>query len=679
MGADLCDEDGLFWMDYNEIVNDFESINICMLHAPGLSGPLLPATANNRNLKPWSKSRYCFHFEVEDSEYKKAGTSSDKWGDMSKCKSEKQVGDMLELTQGKTSKAEPETETELLSEDMVTAKNRDSEVENIHNENENEEELKMEKGEKEEEEGKYKEEEIMGGQEQVMEDSPGTLSVTAPIYLLTLLELCDSMYMSVLQPRSAFSDTCIDVRLSVLKYVHGSPPQYILIATTSLNEMQGQSDKMSLDAGQYFIIVTSTGCHMRQYMADLCVLSIPTCPHRTKQNSRTEGSIPGVCRSSSSILRGGAEVVELFAPSIAAAYSHLFHRLDIDNDSHLSRSELEGFICLLEGKYVLSDDMYKWFLNTFDSTSRGLTEKGFLDLQFQTFKGHNYSSGTGSGSAGASDKGDREREREGILLELHGLGYRPTRICSSARHSILTAVEEVEMDVEVGVDEDTEGADEVLQMSSSVRSIQEESKRVKEAMKETMTDKMTERGAVEEGEKGCEHCHTLKNKVEPSTSHRGWTDQQRNDKSSSSSSSSSASSSFCCTCTSTLCTCELMYVTGSAAVITLHTSVEHDLRACQPNSTLASIATELVVMTQGKASVLQCCTLYVHTYSESHQGTGGATFLVVNTSNETLQFRLDCSDSTNMCSGTGKLICTNTLVRGARKIILHLRYALKSP
>ena len=657
-------------MDYNEIINYFESINVCMLHAPGLSGPSLPATANNGNIKVWSKSLYCFHFEIDDSALKKAGTSSDKWGDTSKCKSEKRVGDMMELTEGMTLKAE--TEAELFSEDMVTAKKRDSEVENNHNENENEEEVKME------EEGKNKEEEIKGGQEEVMEDSPEILPVTAPIYLLTLLEPCDSIYVSVQQPRSAYSDTCIDVRLSVLKYVHGSPPQYILLATTSLNEMQGQSDKMSLDAGQYFIILTSTGCHMRQYIADLCVLSSPTCPHHTVQNSRTEGSIPGMCRSSSSILRGGAEAVELFAPSIAAAYSHLFHRLDIDNDSHLSRSELEGFIRLLEGKYVLSDDMYKWFMNTFDSTSRGLTEKGFLDLQFQTFKGHNYSGGSGSGSAGASDKGDREREREreGILLELHGLGYRSTRVCSYARHSILTAVKEVEVDVEVGVDEDKEGAAEVLQMTFSVRSIQEDSERVKETMKETMTDKMAETGAVEEGEKGCEQCHTFKNKVKSSSSHRGGTDQQRNDKSSSSSSSSSSS---CCACSSTQCTCELMYVTGSAAVITVYTSVEHDLRACQPNSTIASIATELVIMTQGKALVLQCCTLYVQTYSESHQGTGGATFLVVNTSDETLQFRLDCSDSTNMCSSTGKLIRTDTLVRGTSKIILHLRYALESP
>jgi hypothetical protein len=687
VGADLCDESGLFWMDYSEIINDCESIDVCMLQAPGvtgLQGPSLPATVNNRNQEVWSKSRYCFHFETEDSLCTKAGISSDKWGAMSKCKSEEQVGDKKELAEGM--QAETEIETEVQSEDMVTAKKRDSGVENNDIKNENKEaERKQEaeeKGgeEKEIEEEKKIEEEIERGQEEVMEDTSETLAVTAPVYLLTLLEPCDSMYMSVLQPRSAYSDKCIDVRLSVLKYVHGSPPQYVLIATTSLHEAQGQSDKMSLDAGQYFIILTSTGCHMRQYIADLCALSTPTSPHHTVQSSNTEGSIPGVCGSSSScILRVGAAAQELFTPSIAAAYSHLFHRLDIDNDSHLSRSALERFIILLEGEYVLSDDIYKWFLNTFDSTSRGLTEKGFLDLQFQTFKGHNYSGGSGSTSSSCSsrsNKGYRERERErqremeGILLELHSLGYRSTRICCSARLRIGIAVEKVELDVEVGVDKDKEGRSEVLQMPSSGRSMQEESKSLNETMKETITDTMT--AGAEEGERDCEQCHTFKNKVKPSSSHGGVKDLQRKDKSSSSSSSS-------CACSSTPCPCDLMYVSGRAAVITLHTSVEHDLRACQPNSTLSSIATELAIMTQGKAFVLQCCTLYVHTYSESHLGTGGASFLVVNTSDETLQFRLDCSDSTNMSSSTGKLICTNTIVHGASKIILHLRYALESP
>ena len=693
-------------MDYDELIAEFESINICMLYVPVLGlplpGPSAVITAKRKLKKEWHKTQYSLHvnmdseFEVDvdvdvDVKFPRPhsminGLSSVEWGDVIRLKGEDRTEDMEE-TMSKTMNAQ----MTMMNRDTVAKKKVGEEGEkekvnvkgneevierqetsgegNRHSKNKD----KTEENGKEGEDGNV----IKGLEESAMMDRLASLAgehVSAPIYLLTLSEPCESLYLSVLQPRSASSDICIDIHLSVIKLVSSSSSssaspryQYALAGTTPLCAMQGQSAKMSLDAGEYFIILTSTGCHLRQYLVGLRDASTHTCPcpcpyHTVQGSSSRECSSPEKCDSS--LLTSDCKAGQLFTSTsiVTDAYTHLFNRLDSDNDGHLNHPELEYFISLLEGPYVLDDDTYKWFLNSFESTLKGMTMKGFMDLQFQTVKGH------GDGCC----KREKERERDTALLQLHGLGYRSTHICNCVRHHHHTVSVVNESSVEDNEDEEIEDE------NGEEREKNKEEEKEEEQERKTENDEVTEIevevgvSEVEEGDVGgvkrSEKSHavtevlkSLKKRGDVASQHRQH--RQRGEEASSPRS--------CCACMS--CPCGMIYVNGRAAVLTAYTSVPHNLIACHSDGRLASAATELVIRTHGKATVLQCCTMYVHSYSESQSETGGVSFLLDNTCGDKLLFSLDCSESTNICSHIGALICTHAILPGESKVIMHLR------
>ena len=701
MGADLSDEGGLFWMDYDELIAVFKSINICMpyLPVPGLPlpGPSAVTTAKSKFKKEWHKTQYSLYVnmdsevEVEvDVEFPHPhsmikGLPSVEWGDVMRLKSEDRTEDMEE-TMSETTNAQitmmnrdivveeeigEEGEKEKVNvkenEEVIEGQETSGE-ENRHSKNK----YKKDENDKEGEEGNV----IAGLEESVVKDRLASLArehVSAPIYMLTLSEPCESMYLSVLQPRSLSSDSCIDIRLSLIKLVRSSSSssasprhQYALIGSTPLFAMQGQSAKMSLDAGEYFIILTSTGCHLRHYLAGLRDVSTHpcpcSCPHHTVQSSSREHSSPEKCYSSLLTSDGKAGAGQLFTSTDSSmftdAYTHLFNRLDADNDGHLNHPELEHFISLLEGPYVLDDDTYKWFLSTFESTLKGMTMKGFLDLQYQTVKGH--SDGCCKG----------ERERQTALLQLHGLGYRSTHICSCVKHHHHTVSVVNESSIEDDEDEEIEDEKEEEQEKKTENDeVTEITVDVDVGLSEEEDEDDEEEGDVG-GEKRSEKSHavtevlkSLKERGDVASQHR---QRQRGEEASSPRS--------CMSCASMSCPCGMIYVNGRAAVLTAHTSVPHNLIACHSDGQLASLATELVIRTHGKATVLQCCTMYVHSYSESHSETGGVSFLLENTCRDNLLFSLDCSESTNICSHIGALICTHAILPGKSKVIMHIRF-----
>ena len=701
MGADLSDEGGLFWMDYDELIAEFESINICMLYAPApglpLPGPSAVTTAKRKFKKKWHKTQYSLYVNT-DSEVEVEvkfphphsminGLPSVEWGHVIRLKSEDRTEDieetMSEMSNAQMTmmnrdvvvkgeileKGEKEKVNVKENEEMIEGQETGGEG-NSHSKNKD----KTEENDKEGEDGNV----VKGLEERAMMDRLASLAgehVSAPIYMLTLSEPCESLYLSVLQPRSASSGIFIDIRLSIIKLVSSSSSsaspryQYTLAGTTPLCAMQGQSAKMSLDAGEYFIILTSTGCHLRQYLADLRDASTYPCPcpcpSHTVQSSSRECSSPESCYSS--LLTSDGKAGQLFTSIsiVTDAYTHLFNRLDADNDGHLNHPELEYFISLLEGPYVLDDDTYKRFLSTFESTLKGMTMKGFMDLQFQTVKGH------GDRCCKGEKEKEREREMDTALLQLHGLGYRSTHICSYTRrhhhHQTVSVVNE-------SSEEDNE--DEKIENKKG-----EEREKNKEEEKEERHERKTENdelmeievevgvSEVEEGdvggEKRSEKSHAA-TEVVKSLKKRGDVASQHRRRSEEASSPRS-----CCACMS--CPCGMIYVKGRAAVLTAHTSVPHNLTACHSDGQLASVATELVIRTHGKATVLQCCTMFVHSYSESHSETGGVSFLLENTCRDKLIFNLECSESTNICSHTGALICTHAMLPGESKVIMHLR------
>lgn len=693
MGADLSDEGGLFWMDYDELIAVFESINICMPYVPvpglPLPGPSAVTTAKSKFKKEWHKTQYSLYVNM-DSEVEVEvefphphsmikGLPPVEWGDVMRLKSEDRTEDMEE-TMSETANAQAGDVVginelgEEEGKEMVNVKEKEEVIEgqvtsgeeNKHSKNKD----NKEENDKEGEEGNV----IAGLEESAVRDPLASLAgehVSAPIYMLTLSEPCESMYLSVLQPRSLSSDICIDIRLSLIKLVSSSSSssasprhQYALIGTTPLCAMQGQSAKMSLDTGEYFIILTSTGCHLRQYLAGLLDASTHpcpcSCPYHTVQSSSREYSSPEKCYSSLLTSDGKAGAGQLFTSTdssmVTDAYTHLFNLLDADNDGHLNHPELEHFISLLEGPYVLDDDTYKWFLSTFESTLKGMTMTGFLDLQYQTVKGH------GDGCC----KG----ERQTALLQLHALGYRSTHICSCVKHHHHTVSVVNESTVEDDEDEEIEDEKEEEQEKKTENDdVTEITVDVDVRLSEE--EKEEEEGGVG-GEKRSEKSHAVTELLQSLKKRGDVASQHRQRHRLRGEEESSPRSCMSCACMS--CPCGMIYINGRAAVLTAHTSVPHNLIACHSDGQLASLATELVIRAHGKATVLQCCTMYVHSYSESHLETGGVSFLLENTCRDKLFFRLDCSESTNICSHIGALICTHAILPGESKVIMHLRF-----
>ena len=102
-----------------------------------------------------------------------------------------------------------------------------------------------------------------------MLNGPEGMIVSAPSYLLTLHERNEHVYVSVHQrdTRCVGSGPYIDIGVTVLQITPDTHSGYTLIASTgNSSDRQNQTEGLSLNAGQYLVMPTSTGCKLRKVL-----------------------------------------------------------------------------------------------------------------------------------------------------------------------------------------------------------------------------------------------------------------------------------------------------------------------------------------------------------------------------------------------------------------------------
>ena len=108
--------------------------------------------------------------------------------------------------------------------------------------------------------------------------------VHAPCYLLTLSEASDKVFFSIHQQdiRNVKAKPYVDFGVTVLQ-LNASTGKYTLIASSGNSaDRQLQTKEISLPAGQYLVLPTSTGCVLRtlaEKKLNACVVVHTTRPH----------------------------------------------------------------------------------------------------------------------------------------------------------------------------------------------------------------------------------------------------------------------------------------------------------------------------------------------------------------------------------------------------------------
>jgi Calpain family cysteine protease/Calpain large subunit, domain III len=207
-------------------------------------------------------------------------------------------------------------------------------------------------------------------------------NVQAPYYLLTLPERSDKIFFSVHQKdiRAVSSKAYIDIGVTVLK-LNSATGKYTLVASTGNSaERQMQTKEMSLEAGQYLVIPTTTGCILSQYILEHAVSweSLAHSPisvlHRTSTTHahRDNRSVDGTSVGKNDGDYGGNNIDHAvegevqFEESVLAALHEIFRRFDCDGDGILCQAEMREFIWHSEG-ICLDDALFSWFVDTFEN------------------------------------------------------------------------------------------------------------------------------------------------------------------------------------------------------------------------------------------------------------------------------------------------------------------------
>ena len=216
--------------------------------------------------------------------------------------------------------------------------------------------------------------------------------VRAPSYLLTLTEASDKVYFSMHQQdiRHVTAKPYIDFGVTVLQ-LNASTGKYTLVTSSGNSaDRQNQTKEMSLPAGQYLVIPTSTGCRLSwQYEkhTERCIRE--TCDCIGTIDAKKHGN-PYVT------VTNYDDGHENFIPSIVMVLTEIFVRFDYDEDGVLNRQELSQFLQLTEGwnsDVMVPDDAFEWFLTTFANTATlgdtnecmGLSLSGFIASQLYAY------------------------------------------------------------------------------------------------------------------------------------------------------------------------------------------------------------------------------------------------------------------------------------------------------
>ena len=428
----------------------------------------------------------------------------------------------------------------------------------------------------------------------------------------------------------------LDYNVSVLTYVSSTDKFRVVASSDSTGRTgrNGCTDDLCLEAGQYIIVPTSSGCALRLLLEGFPVVSETLC--RVCSKASVIGSLPVRKATVTEIIKysgidevregqregererdggggggggggvggGGGEgdEGEHFTSTVTAAYTHLFSRLDVDKDGYLNHCELEHFIRLLEGTYALTQETYAWFLDTFDSTSFGVSLKGFVDCQFHVFK-------------------EQNRTAEEVYQELSFFGYRST---GGASHFIAHNTQNIPNYTDTVENSNTANIGTLKAIS-----LEQTGKDTEHGQSTQVLTALSSTAAVPV------RASTVRDQCQ--------------------------------------CPCELTYVTGISATVVVHTSSPHDLRAKPPDAALSALVSEIGIMREGRPHVMECCTMYVRTCCHTTGEAFGVSFLIVNTCQESVIFTVDYTGSVNVCSNNGKMVNTVMVGAGSSSVILHLR------
>ena len=172
--------------------------------------------------------------------------------------------------------------------------------------------------------------------------------------------------------RCAGAKPYIDLGVSVLKPnpVYGT---FELVKGTGNSvERQNETGEFNLPPGKYIVVPTTTGIKLRDS------LEAAAATDAGAGAGRAEGAVELTVKNE-------AGEVE-FSPQVVAAYTELFHRLDVDGDQFLNKAELDQYMMRTEGSPI-QDSAYHWLLHNFESReATGLSLAGFLKSQLFVFR-----------------------------------------------------------------------------------------------------------------------------------------------------------------------------------------------------------------------------------------------------------------------------------------------------
>lgn len=189
--------------------------------------------------------------------------------------------------------------------------------------------------------------------------------IVSPSYLLTLSS--KSTVIATLHQediRCEGAKAYIDIGLTILKAdpVHGT---FTLInGTGCATERQHQTDELTLEAGKYILVPSTSGCKLKQHI-DRWKAQAPTEPVALTQEHHGEIA---------------------FTDAVIKAYTELFHRMDCDFDGLLSKAEMDQYMLRTEGA-TIEDAAFTWMLHNFESKdAQGISLPGFLRAQLYVFQ-----------------------------------------------------------------------------------------------------------------------------------------------------------------------------------------------------------------------------------------------------------------------------------------------------
>ena len=503
-------------------------------------------------------------------------------------------------------------------------------------------------------------------------DAENELCVNTPYYVLTLLQPSEYTYVSVHQKiiENLYATPYIDFGIIVLRIVPSMSPKgvyQLITATGNINERQNQTDALSLEAGQYLIIPTSTGSSLKVSLGNFNMSDVSSCQS---------------CGASVSI---DINAVPLDADVILTADAGTDIDVDIDVDVDVEveiGTDIEINADTDVGTGAIADINAN--IATIDVETAGNDIGIEAVINVDAITNAHVNGADCSAKAGAVFICQENSSTDQL-------------------DSFLPQQQKQALEITTAI-----GTDVVLQNDVKIKvlSVSNGEEKFNESVVNAYTelfhrldidnDGFLNREELEyfitllEGTKYVLHEDDYQwflNKFHSDIrglSRRGFIDCQllafRENRGTASELLKELHALGFRQMYKTQCACNLHCVTSRRAGIVLHTSSPHDLKARPPDGHLSELAVELALTTYGVKHVLSCCTMYASSGGKtsnlisSPSGNKGISFIVTNTCTTSLRFSLDCTGSVNILSHRGLLQWVEEIPAGRSKVLHHLRY-----